>query len=392
MLVAQGPLGDQGLAEVHRRRPGVDGQVFQWAFDLLRIDRPALRLLVLVAGGLQVHARGQQQLPALHGEAGQRLVDRQARLDLDRGHVAGIGLLVIAGLGALGRLRVLLLAPAHAGARGHMHGGADLLGLDLAAIGGIFPDFFPVVLAIQLGGQVRGAVGAMARTGRTAAGADLVEQAMDLVVVAAGQQVLAGRQDMHLEGLEQIGLVGLPLQRVGLELAAEGHLRVLLVLPDRRWRPLGHGQGIAQGLVRHHVGHQYHGHVPLQRLVDQVQHLRVARIVHAAIGARIEFRHATGKGKRKQQGGGKGKTRAGQSHVSILDRGWCGSSNGPSYWPMPGSQYFKWTRTRKDAPTGPGAATARRPSLVLRLRRPPGVGIGVVWQARLGKRAHPEDW
>ena len=58
----------------------------------------------------------------------------------------------------------------------------------------------------------------MARTGRTAAGADLVEQAMDLVVVAAGQQVLAGRQDMHLEGLEQIGLVGLPLQRVGLNL------------------------------------------------------------------------------------------------------------------------------------------------------------------------------
>ena len=166
---------------------------------------------------------------------------------------------------------------------------------------------------------------------------------MDLVVVAAGQQVLAGRQDMHLEGLERIGLVGLPLQRVGLELAAEGHLRVLLVLPDRRWRPLGHGQGIAQGLVRHHVGHQYHGHVPLQRLVHQVQHLRVARIVHAAIGARIEFRHATGKA--KQQGGGKGKTRAGQSHASILDRGWCGSSNGPSYWPMPGSQYFKWTRS-----------------------------------------------
>ncbi len=138
--------------------------------------------------------------------------------------------------------------------------------------------------------------------------------------VAAGQQVLAGRQDMHLEGLEQIGLVGLPLQRVGLELAAEGHLRVLLVLPDRRWRPLGHGQGIAQGLVRHHVGHQYHGHVPLQRLVHQVQHLRVARIVHAAIGARIEFRHATGKA--KQQGGGKGKTRAGSlMHRSLIEAG-----------------------------------------------------------------------
>ncbi len=120
---------------------------------------------------------------------------------------------------------------------------------------------------------------------------------------------------MHLEGLEQIGLVGLPLQRVGLELAAEGHLRVLLVLPDRRWRPLGHGQGIAQGLVRHHVGHQYHGHVPSAPGPPGPASARCAdRPCRHRRPNRVPTRNRKGKAARRR----KGQNAGGQSHASIL--------------------------------------------------------------------------
>ncbi|MNV60504.1 hypothetical protein D3C71_1529690 [compost metagenome] len=120
---------------------------------------------------------------------------------------------------------------------------------------------------------------------------------------------------MHFEGLEQVGGLLVPLQRIVLEFAAKGDLRLLFMHPDRVAGPLGHGLRVVQAGVRHHVGHQHHGHVVLQGLADQVQQLRVARVVHAALAVVIRHVHAARQGQGKRQGG-KSNARSRQRHGS----------------------------------------------------------------------------
>ncbi|KAG0922620.1 hypothetical protein G6F45_014110 [Rhizopus arrhizus] len=76
---------------------------------------------------------------------------------------------------------------------------------------------------------------------------------------------------MHLERLEQIRSVLVALQRIVLELPAEGDVRHLLMREDHIAGPFHHGLRVVQRGMRHHVGHQHHRHVRLQRLIDQVQ-------------------------------------------------------------------------------------------------------------------------
>ncbi|KAG1077749.1 hypothetical protein G6F40_016977 [Rhizopus arrhizus] len=91
-----------------------------------------------------MHALAQHQLAGLEREACQRLFGRNARLDLDGGDVAILRIFAVAGSPGLGRLAVLLLAPAHAGARRRMPGGADRSRPRLCAVAGIVPIDVPL--------------------------------------------------------------------------------------------------------------------------------------------------------------------------------------------------------------------------------------------------------
>ncbi|KAG0920048.1 hypothetical protein G6F32_015798 [Rhizopus arrhizus] len=93
-----------------------------------------------------------------------------------------------------------------------MHGGADRSRPRLCAVAGIVPIGLLVELAIEFRRQIRRAVGAAARADRAALRAHFIQQRIQLVIVSAGQQILAGRQDMHLERIEQKGRLGVLLQ------------------------------------------------------------------------------------------------------------------------------------------------------------------------------------
>ncbi|MNL09337.1 hypothetical protein D3C87_1300950 [compost metagenome] len=230
-----------------------------------------------------MRALAQHQLAALEREARQRLLGRNARLHLDRGDIAILRILTIARRPGLRGIAVLLLPLAHAGARCRVHCGTYRTRLGLRAEAGVVPVGLLVELAVELGRKIGCAVGAAARADRAALRAHLIEQRIQFVIIAAGQQIFAGRQDMDLERLEKKDRLGVLLQRIVLEAAAEGHLRRLFVHPDHARGVLGHVHRVRQLWMRRQIGHQHHGHVGLQRFINHVQQLRITRIIHGPV-------------------------------------------------------------------------------------------------------------